>query len=271
MIPGYDPEAPTPEQVAIGMAAHGMSVVTVERDPASGRLTPVMDAANRRITATTPMTLTGPAAGDALVRTQRRPRGPHGARHAQQLRRRGHAVAHGAHRRGEHRPVLRERRGRRGPGARPLRHGRRRHRPQVGARRPPLRPRPASPPSRTASAGSSRSTRSTRRRRRASTPRSAASSTRAPTCGSGRPAPSRCTWVTTSGSSTSTSSSRPAPTGRATPPPTGSRTPACSTRARSSSRGSAPTRRRRAPTAAASGCRWWSRSPTAPGARSSRA
>ncbi|WP_328302338.1 PhoX family protein [Actinomycetospora sp. NBC_00405] len=75
MIPGYDPEAPTPEQIAIGMAAHGMSVVTVERDPASGRLTPVMGAANRRITATTPMTLTGPAAGDALVRTSADPEG----------------------------------------------------------------------------------------------------------------------------------------------------------------------------------------------------
>ncbi|MEJ2861043.1 PhoX family protein [Actinomycetospora flava] len=75
MIPGYDPAAPTPEQVAIGMAAHGMSVVAVDRDPASGRLTPVMDAVNRRITASTPMTLTGPAAGDALVRTTADPEG----------------------------------------------------------------------------------------------------------------------------------------------------------------------------------------------------
>jgi len=75
MIPGYDPAAPTPEQIAIGMAAHGMSVVAVQRDPASGRLTPVTDRVNRRITATTPFTLTGPAAGDALVRTTADPEG----------------------------------------------------------------------------------------------------------------------------------------------------------------------------------------------------
>lgn len=75
MIPGYDPDAPTPEQVAIGMAAHGLSVVAVQRDGASGRLTPTMDAVNRRITASTPMTLTGPAAGDALVRTSADPEG----------------------------------------------------------------------------------------------------------------------------------------------------------------------------------------------------
>ncbi|MEJ2885951.1 PhoX family protein [Actinomycetospora aeridis] len=75
MIPGYNPDAPTPEQVAIGMAAHGMSVVMVQRDGASGRLTPVMDAVNRRITASTPMTLVGPVAGDALVRTTADPEG----------------------------------------------------------------------------------------------------------------------------------------------------------------------------------------------------
>ena len=75
MLPGYNPDTPTPEHVGIGMAAHGMSVVMVERDPASGRLTVVMDPLNRRITATTPMTLTGPAAGDPLLRTTADPEG----------------------------------------------------------------------------------------------------------------------------------------------------------------------------------------------------
>ncbi|CAA9270030.1 MAG: Putative phosphatase [uncultured Actinomycetospora sp.] len=75
MIPGYNPDAPTAEHVGIGMAAHGMSVVVVERDPASGRLTPVADPLNRRVTVTTPMTLAGPAAGHPLVRTTADPEG----------------------------------------------------------------------------------------------------------------------------------------------------------------------------------------------------
>ena len=40
---------------------------------------------NRRITATTPFQLTGPAAGSELLRTSADPTGTRGARHAQQL------------------------------------------------------------------------------------------------------------------------------------------------------------------------------------------
>jgi len=71
----YDENAPTREQIEIGFAAHGLSVVMVDRDPATGRITPRMDPMNRRITGRTPMALTGPAAGDALVRTSADPEG----------------------------------------------------------------------------------------------------------------------------------------------------------------------------------------------------
>ncbi|MCD2188845.1 PhoX family protein [Actinomycetospora soli] len=76
MHPAYVAEAPTPEQIRIGMAAHGMSVVAVALDPSSGRPTSVLqDPLNRRVTATTPFTLTGPVAGDPLVRTAADPEG----------------------------------------------------------------------------------------------------------------------------------------------------------------------------------------------------
>ncbi|WP_433801551.1 PhoX family protein [Actinomycetospora sp. CA-084318] len=76
MHPGYVATAPTPEQIRIGMAAHGMSVVAVSLDPSSGRPTSVLqDPLNRRVTATTPFTLTGPVAGDPLVRTTADPEG----------------------------------------------------------------------------------------------------------------------------------------------------------------------------------------------------
>ncbi|MGH3751155.1 MAG: PhoX family protein [Pseudonocardiaceae bacterium] len=75
MFLGYDEANPTREQVQTAWAAHGLSVVLVARDPASGRLTPVQDPVNRRITATTPMQLTGPAAGSSLVQTTADPSG----------------------------------------------------------------------------------------------------------------------------------------------------------------------------------------------------
>ena len=73
------------------------------------------------------------------------------------------------------------------------------------------RPTPTSP---TGSAGSSRSTRPTRGRRRSSTPRWAASSTRAPTSSSTATATWSPTWATTSASTTSTGSSPATPTAR---------------------------------------------------------
>lgn len=73
MHPGYDAAKPTREQFEIGIAAHGLSVVEVERTPDG--LRPVMGRYNRRITADTPFTLVGPAAGTDLLKTAADPTG----------------------------------------------------------------------------------------------------------------------------------------------------------------------------------------------------
>ncbi|WP_398955133.1 PhoX family protein [Streptomyces sp. GC420] len=76
MFFGYDPANPTREQVEIAWAAHGMTVLVVRPDRNSGRLWPVAgDALNRRITATTPIALSGPAAGSDLLKTAADPTG----------------------------------------------------------------------------------------------------------------------------------------------------------------------------------------------------
>ncbi|WP_066902519.1 PhoX family protein [Millisia brevis] len=75
MYPNYDPANPTEEQVRTSMAAHGLSVVEVRTSAGSGALEPVLGQRNRRITATTPMTLTGPAVGSAFVSTGADPAG----------------------------------------------------------------------------------------------------------------------------------------------------------------------------------------------------
>ncbi|OBF38107.1 phosphatase [Mycobacterium sp. ACS1612] len=73
MFPGYDEKKPTREQFDIEIAAVGMSVVEVERTPEG--LKPVSGPYNRRITADTPFTLTGPAAGTDFVKTAADPVG----------------------------------------------------------------------------------------------------------------------------------------------------------------------------------------------------
>ncbi|MGP4110997.1 PhoX family protein [Streptomyces sp. 4N509B] len=77
MLPGYEDEADrTREEVEIGWAAHGMSVVVLEENRRTGALTPVVGhRLNRRITATTPFEITGPAAGSELLRTSADPSG----------------------------------------------------------------------------------------------------------------------------------------------------------------------------------------------------
>ncbi|MDK1473171.1 PhoX family phosphatase [Streptomyces sp. 549] len=71
MFAGYDSASPTREQVAISQAAHGLSVVVVEEDRRSGKLTAVpRHHLNRRFHTATPFRVTGPAAGSALLRTE---------------------------------------------------------------------------------------------------------------------------------------------------------------------------------------------------------
>ncbi|MFW6641256.1 PhoX family protein [Nocardiopsis algeriensis] len=79
MFAGYGGgAAATEEQIRIAMAAHGGSLVEIERVGRSGRWRLVTEGPrshNRRITTDTRMRLTGPAAGDALLRTAEDPAG----------------------------------------------------------------------------------------------------------------------------------------------------------------------------------------------------
>jgi secreted PhoX family phosphatase len=74
MFPGYNADAPTRDQFDVEIASMGMGVVEVERAPEGG-LRPVMGRYNRRFTADTPFTLTGPAAGTDFVKTPADPAG----------------------------------------------------------------------------------------------------------------------------------------------------------------------------------------------------
>ncbi len=77
MFPGYDAAAgPTPEQAAIEMAAHGMTIVEVRRrGPFAPWTYDRHGARNRRIHAWTPFRVDGPAAGAAWMRTSADPTG----------------------------------------------------------------------------------------------------------------------------------------------------------------------------------------------------
>ncbi|NLU69564.1 PhoX family protein [Streptomyces sp. HNM0574] len=76
MFAGYDEDNPTREQAETAMAAHGLSVVVVEEESRTGALKAVpRHPLNRRVTATTPFEVTGPAAGGELMRTHADPEG----------------------------------------------------------------------------------------------------------------------------------------------------------------------------------------------------
>ncbi|GAA4866054.1 PhoX family phosphatase [Saccharopolyspora cebuensis] len=74
MFPDYDEENPTEEQVRIAWAAHGLSVVEVQRERGGG-LTPQAGRHNRRITLNTEFELRGPAAGSDHLKTSADPTG----------------------------------------------------------------------------------------------------------------------------------------------------------------------------------------------------
>ncbi len=76
MFPGYNLESPSPtkELVDTALAAHGLTVVQVQN--VGGKWIYNRDGgANRRITGTTPMTVTGPAAGHDWLKTTADPDG----------------------------------------------------------------------------------------------------------------------------------------------------------------------------------------------------
>lgn len=75
MFKGYDPKNPTEDQFKIGLAAHGHTILEVSKKEGSGELTREFGKLNRRITGTTPMTVTGPAAGSDLLKTAKDPEG----------------------------------------------------------------------------------------------------------------------------------------------------------------------------------------------------
>jgi len=75
MFPHFDAAAVTDEQMRVEMMAHGVSVAEIVRD-ANGKWTVVKDSAlNRRLTAETPIQLSGPAAGSPRLRTVADPSG----------------------------------------------------------------------------------------------------------------------------------------------------------------------------------------------------
>nr|WP_296777202.1 PhoX family phosphatase [Rhodococcus sp. (in: high G+C Gram-positive bacteria)] len=75
LFKGYDAENPTREQFDIALAAHGLSVVQVNGESGSGKLTPSFGQYNRRITGTTEFVVTGPAAGSDFLKTSVDPSG----------------------------------------------------------------------------------------------------------------------------------------------------------------------------------------------------
>ncbi len=106
MIPGYQANAAHPrfkEWVDIELEAHGGTIVELERPNATSAWKVRMGKRNRRITANTQMTFSGPAAGDPRIGTSVVGMLNNCAGGCD-------AVGNGPERRGELQPVLRERR-----------------------------------------------------------------------------------------------------------------------------------------------------------------
>ena len=76
MFPNYDANNRTANEVDADIAAHGASVIEIQKDSKTGDWSVVLDSQyNRRITGFTPMILTGPAAGDQQLQTSEDPTG----------------------------------------------------------------------------------------------------------------------------------------------------------------------------------------------------
>jgi hypothetical protein len=75
MFEGYSASSPTGEQVATELAAHGLTVVAIERHRTLGWRYVIGAWHNRRITATSSIMMSGPAAGHPLLRTSEDPGG----------------------------------------------------------------------------------------------------------------------------------------------------------------------------------------------------
>ncbi|WP_282776444.1 MULTISPECIES: PhoX family phosphatase [unclassified Nocardia] len=75
MFRGFQSETVTREQYDIALAAHGLTVVEVHGETGSGKLTPAFSRYNRRITATSEIKFTGPAAGSDVLKTSADPSG----------------------------------------------------------------------------------------------------------------------------------------------------------------------------------------------------
>jgi uncharacterized protein len=69
MFPGYVNGSPTADQIDIELHAHGSSVVKVSRNADGTWLYDANSSYNRRLSGFTPMTITGPAAGDVRLQT----------------------------------------------------------------------------------------------------------------------------------------------------------------------------------------------------------
>ena len=75
MLPNYDPENPTDEQINIGIMGHGHTILEVSKDAKTGELKREFGPLNRRITGETEFKIVGPAAGHDLLKTSVDPTG----------------------------------------------------------------------------------------------------------------------------------------------------------------------------------------------------